>query len=163
VTRWIIVFSAGLIGFASAIATLLPRLTIDPDAGDTVKPLATTFRIKNTGFIPLSNVQPMIGVCTFKLGTIEFGGSTQNSCGGSLKRISYINKMWFAKWLTMDETLVLRIDDMITGVNFLGADISIAVEYQPWIFPWTQTFEFRFETRKEVDGTWTWTPRPLTR
>jgi hypothetical protein len=66
----------------------------------------------------------------------------------------------------MDEAQIVRLDDVFVlakGQKFDGADISIAVEYQPWFVPWQLEKTFRFYTRKENDGKFSWVPRPLER
>jgi hypothetical protein len=45
--------------------------------------------------------------------------------------------------------------------KFGGADISIVVEYQPWLLPVRQEKEFRFATEPRIDGKLEWVSRSV--
>ena len=144
---------ATALGIASGAAAFLPRITVE--AGEVVESLnEAPFTIKNIGLLPLKDVSPMVGIC--ELSPI---GSSGGSCNGLLgTRWNVVE--WRAQWLAIDEAYTIRIDQLI-GFPLESAEISIAVQYQPWIIPWTQEKQFRFIGHKERNGKYTWRARPL--
>jgi hypothetical protein len=154
-------FIVASIGLAAAVATFLPRITIEPVGQiDPASPYPISFTITNTGIIPLTNVQPGFGICEF------FSGDPENRpdrCDGPLTSVLFMPQ-WLVKRLDMDEKHVIRFDDMFNirpSAKFGFANIAVTISYNPWILPWRRNPQFRFITRLERDGKLTWIPRPL--
>jgi hypothetical protein len=38
------------------------------------------------------------------------------------------------------------------AITVTAADITVVVQFQPWIIPWRREFEFRFATQRVSDG-----------
>ena len=153
-----------LVTFLSIVGTLVgilivfwPRVTVESEKSsiDPLNPYAIPFVITNTGFLPLTNVQPAVGVC-------ESGEpqALEDLCKGSLqKRLAF--KGWFIKKMRMDDKYTMRLDDGLKFEKFGGANISIVITYQPWFLWFSMEKEFRFFTRLEEDGTISWINRPI--
>jgi len=138
-----------------------PRLIVEAVGQiDPLRPFPITFKITNTGFIPLDSVQPAIGLCDFWTGSPK---NLPDQCNGPLG--SYLQMpQWFVSTLARDETTEVRLDDLfniIPPAQFGAADISIKVAFNPWIVPIHWQREFRFQTRPERDGKLSWIARPL--
>jgi hypothetical protein len=142
---------------------LWPRVTIEPDEGqiDPSHPYPIAFKITNTGFVQLRDVQPFIGICEFWTGEPK---NLPERCIGSLGS-KFAMPQWRVGWLARDEPTKVRFDDLfkITGTaKFGAADISVGVEFYIWYIPWLRIpIEYRFQTRLEQDGKLSWMPRPL--
>jgi hypothetical protein len=143
------------------VAVLWPRVTVEPMQVeiDPLNPSPISFKISNTGFISLRNIQPFVGICDVVFGKpAPFG----EKCNGPLEQYAEMKK-WRANILARDETTEIRIDDLIReppgGLG--GIDISVGIEFNPWIVPYRWRVEYRFQTRLENDGKLSWTPRPL--
>jgi hypothetical protein len=147
------------IGLAASIVTFLPRITVDAGAQiDPGRPYPIPFTITNTGVVSLTSVQPAIGLCSF---WTEL--STQSSACEKIG-VRFLNPQWFVHELRKDEKHVIRLDDLFrvsSPARFGGADISIVISYYPWLIPIKREIEFRFVTRKEMDGMLSWVPQPL--
>ncbi|MGQ0445118.1 MAG: hypothetical protein ACT4O2_08345 [Beijerinckiaceae bacterium] len=153
------VFSA--IGLASAGATFLPHLTIDPGGAiDPSKPYPVPFTITNRSIIPLSDVQPSLGICEIYYGEPK---NLAERCGKMRTYFSFTP--WFVHKIAPDETYTIHLDEFLNVKGKFGAaDISIKVEYYPWIltfWPFRNEKEFRFQTRLGSDGKLWWKDRPL--
>ena len=77
---------------------------------------------------------------------------------------------WQIRWLDVDEKYQIALEDLIHrygNKQIEKANITIIVQYEPWwlppFWPFRQTREFRFITRKLSDGRIYWTPFPLNR
>jgi hypothetical protein len=155
---------AGLLAFCTflGIIVLWPRVTVEPEGQiDPLSPSAISFKITNTGFVTLRAVRPFVGICTFVIGKPT---NPPERCTGAL-RSRLMNPEWPIHWLARDETTKIRLDD-IFPVNatskFGGADISVGVNFYIGIIPWLDVpIEYRFQTRLEPDGKFSWIPRPL--
>ena len=160
-------FGSGLaaaIALAAAVVGLLflwPRVTVDPEGPvDPSNPRQISFKITNTGFIPLKNAQPALGLCEIWFGPPK---NLPERCEKSLGT-RFRKPQWFVKTLARDESVKIRIDDLFNiqpPAEFGAADISIRVDFNPWIIPIQYAVEFRFQTRIETNGMLSWIPRPL--
>lgn len=147
-------------GFVVGLVAFLPRVTVsspnttDPD---TYPPIS--FEIINSGYLPLNDVSPMLGICTIYAQPAKSRGT----CNGPLlTRLA--PSFWTQKSMMMDERATVRFDDVFNfrpPSKFGGADISIIVRYMPWILPFTREKEFRFITRQEPDGKISWLSIPV--
>ncbi len=157
---------AATIGFASAVATFLPHLIVEPGGQfDPSSPYPLPFTIRNTGAIPVTDVQATIGVCRM-LFNMPPRDLPENECKGHLKDEIYIGN-WSAKQLAPDETYTLRLDEaggFRPGLRLSAADLSIEIHFYPWflkVWPFYRYKEFRFQTKLEVDGKFSWKARPV--
>ncbi|MGO8952084.1 MAG: hypothetical protein ACLP1W_19250 [Rhodomicrobium sp.] len=152
------------VGFVAAAVTFLPRVTVDPEGSlDPSSPYPISFRITNTGIIPLSDVQPILGICEF---VVDIPKRMVDRCNGPLqsKLVPFPASIWHVNRLAMDEKYSIRLDDFLkiaSSATFGGANISIIIEYRPWILPLHREKEFRFITRLESDGKLSWLSRPV--
>jgi len=153
---------AGFLAICTIVGLIVfwPRLIVEAVGQiDPLRPFPITFKITNTGFIPLESVQPAIGLCDFWTGSPK---NLPDQCNGPLG--SYQMRQWFVSTLARDETTEVRLDDLfniIPPAQFGAADISIKVAFNPWIVPIHWQREFRFQTRPERDGKLSWIARPL--
>ena len=154
---------AGFLAICTIVGLIVfwPRLIVEAVGQiDPLRPFPITFKITNTGFIPLDSVQPAIGLCDFWTGSPK---NLPDQCNGPLG--SYLQMpQWFVSTLARDETTEVRLDDLfniIPPAQFGAADISIKVAFNPWIVPIHWQREFRFQTRPERDGKLSWIARPL--
>ena len=162
ISRWI---WGGIVVLAtlSGLVVWLPRLTVDP--GGQIDPAMSSpiqFTITNTGIVPLWNVRPAIGICQLAFGQ-PFDPKHQCHTSG-LARL--VPTLWFSRRLGMDERHTIRLDDVFKvsrGLEFTGADVSIAIYYHFWFIPIQQHKEFRFFTRQERDGKFSWVHRSLSK
>jgi hypothetical protein len=153
---------AGFLAICTIVGLIVfwPRLIVEAVGQiDPLRPFPITFKITNTGFIPLESVQPAIGLCDFWTGSPK---NLPDQCNGPLG--SYQMRQWFVSTLARDETTEVRLDDLfniIPPAQFGAADVSIKVAFNPWIVPIHWQSEFRFQTRLERDGKLSWIARPL--
>jgi len=154
---------AGFLAICTIVGLIVfwPRLIVEAVGQiDPLRPFPITFKITNTGFVPVESVQPAIGLCDFWTGSPK---NLPDQCNGPLG--SYLQMpQWFVSTLARDETTEVRLDDLfniIPPAQFGAADISIKVAFNPWIVPIHWQSEFRFQTRLERDGKLSWIARPL--
>jgi hypothetical protein len=154
-----------VVGFVSAGITFLPRLTVEPGGQiDPSSPYPIPFKITNSGAIPLSDVQPMIGLCE-----IDYGHPPHDlpeRCSSHLGSL-LVFKPWFTKKLAVDEAITIDLNDLIHvpfGAKFSAADISIDISFYPWFlrfWPFRADIERCFQTKLEPDGKLLWKARPV--
>lgn len=169
VTEWIGLIGT-ILGILLGLVVFLPRVTVEPTAQiDPLKPAPIFFTITNTGIIPLYNVQPMIGLCILRIAREgkhpENFPDEEERCNGR-REPRIIMPFWFVKVLSMDEKSVVRLENGLfvnipQPAKFDGADIAIIVEYQPWLIPLRREKEFRFVTKVENTGVFSWIPSPV--
>lgn len=156
----VVVYIVAIIGLAASIVTFLPRITVDAGVQiDPGKPYPIPFTITNAGVVPITSVQPAIGLCSFWTEPKTQSGTCEKSLATRL-----VMPQWFVHELKKDEKHVIRLDDLFRiahPARFGGADISIVISYYLWIIPFQREIEFRFVTRKEIDGMLSWVPQPL--
>jgi hypothetical protein len=118
----------------------------------------TIFVIKNEGFIPLEDLHVAMGICQFQYqdSNITMEGACPKSGKGA-------GSLEFAQWqrdyLGRDQIHTISLQDfmrMQTPMPLKRADISIEVNYRPWILPLRRDFSVRFEARTEQDGRMYW-------
>jgi hypothetical protein len=103
----------------------------------------------------------MLGVCEI------FYGEPKNLPERCNKILTYLHfTPWFAKKLAPDEAYTIHLDELLNvrGGKFGAADLSIKIEYYPWIltfWPFRSEKEFRFQTTLGTDGKLWWKDRPL--
>ena len=150
------------VGLASSVATFLPHLTIK-FAGpiDPSSPYPISFKITNTGIIPLSQIQPELGICELTWGEPK---DLPERCP---KLATYfVFAPWFAKSLAPSEPYTINLEEFlnIKGGQFGAADISIKVDHCPWFlrfWPFCSAKEYRFQTKLGSDGKLWWKSRPV--
>jgi hypothetical protein len=152
-------FSAAL-AFAGLVA-FLPRVSVDPDSLiDQSRPENVSFTITNTGIVPLTDIQPQLGICQYRA---DAPADLVGGCEGSVtSRLGY--EPWRIHRLSFDERSTIRLWDALhpeTGASLGGADISIAIVYRPWFLPFHMQKEFRFFTRLGPDHKLMWMRRPI--
>lgn len=148
-----------IVGLVVGLAVFWPRFTIEPAAPfDPATPAPATFRIANTGLIPLRNLQPSLGIC--QMASDSMRANPNHKCLGEIaSKFKFIP--WFRPWLAIDEKYDIAIEELFEGLSIGYADIAISVAYNPWHLPITLEKQFRFETRKLSDGKMYWFGRPI--
>lgn len=122
---------AGFLAFCTLLGVIVlwPRVTIEAEGQvDPLNPYPNSFKITNTGFVPLRDVQPFVGICVFLIGEPR---TLPERCMGSL-RSRFIMSQWRIRWLAMDEPTKVRFDDLFAvnaPAKFGAADISIYLDY----------------------------------
>ncbi|WGR67848.1 MULTISPECIES: hypothetical protein [unclassified Bradyrhizobium] len=145
-----------IVGFVLSFQFLWPRMTLDadPSSFDPRDPHPLQFKLTNTGFISLNDVQIDLGLCFVQT-------------DGPLIRIDPIpcSPTWlrFAQLhvdtRTRDQKYTFRIDDALTAekpVSLTAADFILKVNYRPGYWPTLWETQFRFFTRPERDGKLSW-------
>lgn len=162
--------SAVFVGVASGVLAFLPHVVVEPVTPtefDSSSPSALSFVIANTGPIPLTDVQPTLGVCRILGG--QQPQEISDRCPETLPELHF--QQWLARKLRVDERYTIRLDDVIAVPktsrpwHFLSAaDLSIVVHFYPWFLafrPFNLEREFRFKTKLEADGKLSWEARPV--
>ena len=165
----------GLVGLASGTLSMLPRVAVTPPSQpiDHYHPLSI-FTVTNTGPIPLWDTEMFLG--DSYISTMDEECSPQkrfdNDKELAAHKSSSFNRWatWEAKRLETEQTFQIRLEDLIkpydSTVKFACANIAIVVKYNPWFLPlrslgFSPQSEFRFKTRDEEDGKFTWIPVPI--
>lgn len=147
------------LGFVASVLTLLPRIVVNSG------PQIDQFSITNTGYVPLTNVKPAIGMCKIQMKNRPLM-KPMTPCD-QYRGVRLSPNSWFMKQLGLDEGYTIRLFDAFEVLpiqppfELEEADITIVIGYNPWIIPLRQEAEFRFFTRKENDGSLSWMQRPL--
>lgn len=162
-----------MVGIVIGLVVFWPRMSVEASSQiDAAAPTGITMTITNTGWMPLRNLQPILGVGVIAIGTgppvkdFDFNGPMQS-------KIAYTR--WFTKTLAIDEKYQIRLDAsgpkandglfyFSPGSGPLGKlDFSLIIAYNPWIIPIRGEKEFRFVSRLESNGMLTLMARPVTR
>ena len=138
----------------------LPGVTMEPEGPlDPSSPYPISFKISDSNFIPLHNVNAYLVICY----AVPAPAPPAQGC-----RPPYMTRLFKAAWrdrvLASDQSFTITLDDFMRFVapeKFGSADISIIVEYQPGFIPFRQEKEFRFATAPRVDGKLDWVSRPV--
>ena len=143
------------------VPVLYPSVVVGPDNNELDRLDASTysFTIRNTGFITLTKVKPILGLCII---TFNIPINNQNICNIDFDA-------WKSKTLTMDEPYTIGLGDFMkpdpgsTGERpeLDYADISIVVVFQLWEIPYTMEREFRFYTELQKTGKMVWRSKPV--
>ncbi len=152
--------TAVFVSGAAAALMFLPGVTVDPEGPlDPSSPYPISFRISDSNFIPLHNVNAYLVICY----AVPVPVPPAQGC-----QPPYRTRLFKAGWrdhvLASDRSFTITLDDFMRFIapeKLGGADISIIVEYQPGIIPLRQEKEFRFATAPRVDGKLDWVSRPL--
>lgn len=152
--------TAIFVGGVVAALMFLPGVTVDPEGPlDPSSPYPISFKISDSNFIPLHNVNAYLVICY----AVPAPAPPAQGC-----RPPYRTRLFKAAWrdhvLASDQSFTIALDDFIRFIapeKFGGADISIIVEYQPGFIPFRQEKEFRFATAPRVDGKLDWVSRPV--
>jgi hypothetical protein len=152
--------AAILVGGTTAAVVLLPGVTVDSEGPvDPSNPYPISFKIADSNFIPLNNVNAYLVVCYVAAAPAPPAQQCQPP---------YKTRLFKASWrdhsVTTKQPFTITLDDFMrfaAPAKFGGADISIIVEYQPWLVPVRQEKEFRFTTLPQIDGKLHWIARSL--
>ena len=152
--------TAIVVGCGAAAVMLLPGVTVDPEGPlDPSSPYPIPFKIADSNLIPLHNVNAYLVICY----VVPAPAPAAQEC-----RPPYKTRLFKAAWrdhvLASDQSFTIALDDFMRFIapeKFGGADISIIVEYQPWIFPIRQEGTFRFATELGTDGKLYWISRSV--
>jgi hypothetical protein len=165
--RQVIAVIVAAIGLASAVVTLLPRVTLEiGDPIDALDAWSAPVTVSNPNFITLDRVGLAIGLCSIRiLPNVELRGAKAACDEGSATRLQP------PRWrnthhLGMDDKWRVLLQDAINQPRgFSGADITMVVTFVPWPFSWLhqdQIFqrekEFRFNAVNQPDGKYRWFP-----
>jgi hypothetical protein len=152
--------TAILCGGVAAAVMLLPGVSVDA-AGpvDPAAPYPISFKIADANFIPLNNVNAYLVICYVAAAPAP---PTQRCQSPDKARL--FKAAWRDHALAADRSFSITLDDFMrfaAPAKFGGADISIVVEYQPWLIPVRLEKEFRFTTLPQIDGKLYWIARSL--
>lgn len=149
-----------LAGGTAAAVLLFPGVTVAPEAPfDPANPYPISFRIADSNFVPLSNVNAYLVICYVAAAPAP----VPQRCQSSGKTLLF-KAGWRDHSLAADQSFTITLDDFMRftpPTKFGAADISIMVEYQPWLVPVRQEKEFRFTTLPQSDGKLYWIARSL--
>jgi hypothetical protein len=149
---FVVCVSLGLL----ALVVLWPRVSVDFEGiPNPSQPWNASFKIANTGFIPLVDVQPLIGLCEI---IVEDQNVVPQRCNGRSATRFAIATLYKGR-LVRDEGFSFLLDDVFRlapGATLTHAEISVGIDYQPWFVPYHRTADFKFGTRRENDGRLTW-------
>jgi hypothetical protein len=151
------------VGFASALMTFLPRISIEPPGPfDPAKPLASPFRITNTNFIPVMDGEVRFEICNvFLQAPQEKRHKCQPEVGAKISTLTLL-RTTFTR-LGMDQKIDVPFGDTLATApptKLAAADIIVSVAYHPWFLPWARQADQRFYTRKQPDGQLYWLAIP---
>ena len=154
--------AAAVLGGGTVAAVIyLPGVTVEPDGPvDPSNPYPISFTISDANFIPLNNVNAYLVVC--------YAVAAPAPLAAPVCQFPYKTRKFKAAWrdqsLSADRQFTIVLDDFLrfpAPEKFGGADISIVVEYQPWLLPLRQEKEFRFATEPRIDGKLEWVPHSV--
>jgi hypothetical protein len=152
--------AAAFVGGATAAVVFLPGVTVDAQGPvDPSNPYPISFMIGDANLIPLNNVNAYLVICYVAAVPTPPVPVCQPPFDTRLFKAG-----WRGHSLGAHEPFTVTLDDFLrlaAPAKFGGADISIIVEYQPWLFPVRQEKEFRFATQPGIDGKLYWTARAV--
>jgi len=168
--RWL-KFIAAAVAFVSLAGSLIifwPRIAVKATGSefDPSNPHPPPFVISNIGVTQLRNVQPMIRLCLIPRRPVDTLVPNVPLCNGP-PSAPYRYGPWFKKSLSMHEKYMIRLDagpgaNGSNGLFDFGSgtisrlEISIIVDYRPWLLPIPCEKVFKFSTRKEENGMLAW-------
>jgi hypothetical protein len=166
---------ATIVGGLAAIATFLPRVTVDfVDTDETSDTISSHFTFTNTNFIPLEELSVSIGLCRIQVSFKDFKGGDQpmnlvtNGQGDvcDYSKISFLTvNTWLRHRLVMDERYTIDFSEYFKTysmpLKLLSGDIALVVEFKPWIWRRFQKRYFRFVTETQKSGRVRWIAKPL--
>jgi hypothetical protein len=151
--------AAVLAGGTVAALMYLPGVMVDPVGPvDPSNPYPISFTISDANVIPLDDVNVYLVICY----AVAVPAPSAPTCQPPYKTRKF-KAGWRGRSLRADQPFTIVLDDFLRlapPAKFGGADISIIVEYQPWLIPLRQEKEFRFATELGTDSRLYWASRP---
>jgi len=147
-------------GGAAAALMYLPGVTVDPVRPvDPSNPYPIAFTIADRNVIPLNDVNVYLMVCY----AVAVPAPSAPICQPPYKTRKF-KAEWRGHALAADQPFMIVLDDFLRlapAAKFGGADLTIIVEYQPWLVPFRQEKEFRFATELGTASKLYWASRPV--
>jgi hypothetical protein len=152
--------AAALVGGVTAAVVFLPGVTVEAQGPvDPSNPYPISFMIGDANLIPLNNVNAYLVICY----VVAAPAPPVHVCQPPFETRLF-KSGWRDHSLGAHAPFTIVLDDFLrlaAPAKFGGADISIIVEYQPWVFPVRQEKEFRFATQTGIDGKLYWIARAV--
>ncbi|MGF6633574.1 hypothetical protein [Paraburkholderia sp. MM6662-R1] len=154
---------AVILGAVTAAMYFLPSATVD--VGDLTDPsdlFSAQITVKNDGVVALDDVQVMLGICEIDIATAPTPESRKRC--QSMRQIGSfaVFPNWHHHKMSAGEKVTLSFHDAIPNTDVLFADISVAVEYRPWYWPFGhQTRQFRLVGDRNAQQRYEWRFRPV--
>jgi hypothetical protein len=159
---------AAVVGFASAVATFLPRVSIDiGEPIDSANALTAPITVTNT-FVPLERASLSLGLCQLSVGGWNLVGANKTCEGGS--GVHLMPPPMVNHHLGTDDKWRVLFRDFIDSVNtnFASGDVTMVIKYTPWPFAYLhmdwlfrREKQFRFTARKAGENRWQWFPNTI--
>jgi hypothetical protein len=152
-----------IVGFLSALANFLPRLTVGASSSGQ-DPSTLSFTFTNTGVLPLENVKFSVALCDIVAGKIRFRGN------GGCAYQEPPNCKWCMQRMSFDSQMTIDLRDVIDEINLPpearmmpeGSRTGVRVLFQPWFFPITVDRHFPYALKRSNDGHFYWAPSDFT-
>jgi len=163
----ILVF-ATLIGILSGIGFFAPSVSVDfGDLADPSDLMSVVTTVKNDGAVTLYDLSVEMGVCNIEswnpAGKPIFMRSDCKSTGELTAMIA--PDKWQHHKMQSGEKYTVALSDLFSSIhitNVTYADISIAVNYRPWYFPFIHRVkQFRTVGGRDQKGRYEWRFVPL--
>jgi hypothetical protein len=159
--RSLAALAAAVLAGGSAVALMyVPGVMVDPVGPvDPSHPYPVAFTISDANAIPLDDVNVYLVICY----AVAVPAPSAPTCQPPYKTRKF-KAEWRGHALAADQPFTIVLDDFLRfapPAKFGGADISIIVEYQPWLVPLRQEKEFRFATELGTDSKLYWASRPV--
>jgi hypothetical protein len=144
---------------------------------------SVSFKLRNTGVIPLTNLSVAVGFCSIQTKRKDFY-ITPNNCAtpSGLPVLRIGAPEWGGHRLTHEETFTVSLADemsirthkytvenprVIAGLKTLSdlvsANVVVVVTYDPWFIPYTQQKPFRFVVQTQPNDKVMWKSVPFDR
>ena len=163
------------ISFASAVATFLPRFSIEiGEPTEPSDPFSAAVTVINT-LVPLERVSLGLGLCEIQYGQLRFQSRDNPSCEAGTKVFIVPPEMRNHRLATDDKWRVLlssfgwgRQNGLDPNkIAFTGGDITMMLHYSPWPLSYLHADwlfgrekQFRFTAQKVGKG-WQWFPSTI--
>jgi len=157
-----------LLGGLAAAITFLPRVTITPaDPVDPNNPFSVSFIVTNASFIPvtLNHVSVRVVLGQIIAEPLPFNPPKKFEVGSG----GFTRPEWSEHSLRMDERFTVTLQGMFgmakeppyIPAKLSGADLAMAITYEPWFLPWHRETAFRFTTHRQSNNAVYWYSTPL--
>jgi len=141
-----------ILGIASAIVNLLPKLSVSPSSSvDPHAAFGTIFNLKNDGIIGVHDV-----TFSFCPGTVYEPTTNTGVIGGKMAIGN-----WRADDLAPGDSVGLPFEQTYLGFPNAQVDAVFVISFRPGWWPWTREQRFRFTSERSTDGTWQWKEMPV--
>ena len=145
---------AGILG----LVTFLPRVTVSvSDPLDSNNPFSAIVTVSNTGYLPLSSVEPALG-----LRRMAFGNPAAPTIIQGPSQKAYVgieNVVWHPSDLGIDEKFAFGMNEIWgSQTHLLTADIAILVKYEIPFIHWKREKIFPLTAVKQTNGQFYWYP-----